>query len=95
MLQLLHEQTGHANESTLIEACRNRLISGINLHRKMHAKIIKVVRRKCDICSRIKVTRHSINEVKNHVVKEIGDFVSTDLVTMKRLVLFMLLTWSA
>jgi hypothetical protein len=33
-LELTHERFGHVNESALIEACRNRLVDGINLPRK-------------------------------------------------------------
>jgi hypothetical protein len=79
-LELTHERFGHVNESTLIEACRNRLVDGINLPRKWYASKRKGNRRICDICSKIKITRHSFNKAKENLVKKIGDLVSTDLV---------------
>jgi hypothetical protein len=36
-LRMLHERTGHVGKSVLVEDCRIRLVTGVNLPRKFYA----------------------------------------------------------
>jgi hypothetical protein len=58
-LKLLHKRTGHINCSTLVEACRCRLVEGVALPRKHYSKKSKIVRDKSRIYSSVKLTRHA------------------------------------
>jgi hypothetical protein len=82
-LKLLHERTGHANCSTLLEACRFRLVEGVNLPTKYYSKKFKLVKEKCKTCSCIKLIRHSFRKEKKKSAKYVGVLVSTDLGVFK------------
>jgi hypothetical protein len=82
-LKLLHERLGHINNSTLVEACRCKLVEGIHLPRKYYAKKSKIVKEKCHICSCVKLTRHAFRKEKKRSAKYVGELVSTDLGVFK------------
>ncbi len=78
-LRILHERTGHVGKSMLVEAYRSRLVTGVHLPRKLYARKAVARQRKCNICSRIKLTRHQFRREKLRSVRFIGETVSTDL----------------
>jgi hypothetical protein len=82
-LKLLHERTGHVNCSTLVEACRCKLVEGVNLPRKYYSKRSKMVKEKCHICSSVKLTRKSFKKEKKRNAKYVGELISTDLGVFK------------
>jgi hypothetical protein len=77
-LKLLHERVGHVNCTTLVEACRCRLVEDVDLPRKYYSKRSKIAKEKCKICSCVKLTRKSFRKEKKRSPKYVGKLVSTD-----------------
>lgn len=83
-LKLFHKRTGHVDCSTLVEACRYRLVEGVSSPRKYYSKKSKIVKERCNICASVKLTRKSLKEEKKRSAKYVvGELVSTDLGVFK------------
>jgi hypothetical protein len=83
-LKLFHKRTGHVDCSTLVEACRCRLVEGVSSPRKYYSKKSKIVKERCHICASVKLTRKSLKEEKKQSAKYVvGELVSTDLGVFK------------
>ncbi len=84
-LKLLHERTGHVNCTSLVEACRCRLVEGVSLPRKYFNKRSKLVRDKCHICSSVNLTRKSFRKEKKWSAKYVGEYAARVMSKLSRI----------
>ena len=63
VLDLIHNKCGHGNKKMLIEAVKNKLITGVQLSDKHLRKHKESDRHVCDVCARAKITRATFAKI--------------------------------
>ena len=78
-LKLLHDRTGHGNESMLIESHAKQLVEGMKIDKKDLRRHAHDDKAPCDVCVRAKITRLAFKKIHKIRGKKLGDYISCDL----------------